>query len=84
MINFNPIQSSWASSLTSLTKMKKTISQGEFDLFKKEFVFQKLQGMTFGEAFCQRFGIVDNMLTSIAIMSDTEAEYLIKTLGYIK
>lgn len=65
-----------------LSKAKKTVTQKQFDEFKYEFVFDKLKGMTMGQAFCKKFGINDYMLSSIT--NDEESEFLIKNLGYIK
>lgn len=63
-------------------KNKKTITQKEYDEFKKEFVFAKLKGLTLGQAFCEKFYIADYMLS--ILKDDNETEFLIKNLGYIK
>ena len=65
-----------------LDKAKKTITQKQYDEFKKEFVFEKLKGLTLGKAFCEKFEISDYMLSNIK--SDEEAVFLIENLGYIK
>lgn len=64
------------------TKAKKTVTQAQYDKFKHEFVFDKLKGLTLGQAFCEKFEIRDYMLSSIT--NDEESEFLIKNLGYIK
>jgi hypothetical protein len=46
------------------------ISRGEYDVFCKEFIFDKLRGMTFGQSFCKRFNIHDTVLDLI-----TDEEY---------
>ena len=65
----------------SLQKMKKTVSRQEYEVFCNEFIFESLKGLTFGQAFCERFDITDNMLSTI---SDDSAKFLIEKLGYIK
>lgn len=63
-------------------KSKKTVTQREYDEFKKEFVFEKLKGSTLGQAFCKKFQMADYML--LTLKDDNEIEFLIKNLGYIK
>lgn len=65
-----------------LSKAKKTVTQKEYDQFKKEFVFEKLKGLTLGKAFCKKFEIEDYMLSNLK--DDNEIDFLIKALGYIK
>ncbi len=65
-----------------LSKAKKTITKEQYDQFKNEFVFDKLRGLTLGQAFCEKFKINDYMLSNIK--SDEEAIFLIENLGYIK
>jgi hypothetical protein len=65
-----------------LSKAKKTITREEYEYFKHEFVFDKLRGLTLGQAFCEKFEISDYMLSNIK--SDEEAIFLIENLGYIK
>lgn len=65
-----------------LSKAKKTITKEQYDQFKYEYVFDKLKGLTMGEAFCEKFDISDYMLSNIK--SDKEAMFLIENLGYIK
>lgn len=59
----------------------KTISREEYELFRKEYMFEKLKGKTFGEAFCERFNIEDYFLKNF---TDGTAKYHIEKLGYIK
>lgn len=65
-----------------LSKAKKTVTPEQYEQFKKEYVFEKLKGHTLGESFCKKFDIQDYMLSSLK--SAEEAEFLIKSLGYIK
>jgi hypothetical protein len=41
---------------------KKTISSQAFELWRREFVFQGLAGLRYGQAFCNRFGITDYII----------------------
>jgi hypothetical protein len=68
--------------LMSLSKTKKTISKEDYQIFCKEYIFNAIQGETFGNSFCKRFEISDNMLSRIKDTS--EAKFLINNLGYIK
>ena len=70
--NFDPLNSS-----TSLP----TVSRKEYEVFCKEFVFEKLKGKSFGSAFCEKFNIDDYYLTRY---SDDTAKYHIEKLGYIR
>lgn len=63
------------------TNTNKQISSIEYESFCKEFVFEKLQGLSFGEAFCKRFDFNDFFLKKL---SDTTAKDHIEKLGYIK
>lgn len=57
------------------------VSKKEYDQFCKEFVFEKLKGKTFGQAFTEKFGF--NGLT-LNNLSDEVAKYHIESLGYVK
>jgi hypothetical protein len=59
----------------------KTVSKTDYEIFLKEFVFDKLKGKTFGAAFCEKFGFNDIFLKAL---SDETAKSHIETLGYIK
>ena len=59
----------------------KYVSRKEYDQFCKEFVFEKIKGKRFGEAFTEKFGF--NGLT-LNKLSDEVAKYHIECLGYIK
>ena len=39
------------------------VSEADWEIFCKEYIFEKLKGETLGSAFCKRFGI-DNWLIS--------------------
>jgi len=65
-----------------LSKAKKTVTPEQYEQFKKEFVFEKLKGLTLGQSFCEKFDINDYMLSNLK--DEEETEFLIKSLGYIK
>jgi hypothetical protein len=59
----------------------KQISKKQYELFCKEFVFEKLKGNSFSESFCKKFKFNDTFLKNL---SDDTAKYHIEMLGYIK
>lgn len=63
------------------TNQNKKISKQEYELFCKEFVFEKLKGKKFGEAFCDKFGYNNFMLRDF---SDETAMRVIKNMEYVK
>ena len=68
--------------LEQITKNpNKVVTKSDYEIFLKEFVFDKLQGKSFGYAFCNRFGFNDTFLKNL---SDETAKYQIEALGYIK
>ena len=68
--------------LEDLTRNKeKKISKHEYELFCKEFIFDKIKGKTFGVAFCERFSFNNIFLKGL---SDETAKLHIERLGYIK
>lgn len=70
------------SSLEQLTNnAKKSVSRKDYEIFCREFIFEKIKGKTFGSAFCERFGLNDTFLKNL---SDDTAKYHIEQLGYIK
>jgi len=63
------------------TTHSKTVPQKDYDNFCREFVFAKLKGKRFGEAFCEKFGFSDYVLSRA---TDETAKYIIDRVGYIK
>ena len=41
---------------------EKTISQQDYEQWRREFTFEGLTGIRYGQAFCNRFGITDYIL----------------------
>lgn len=69
-------------SLDNLTcNAQKSVDKEEYEIFCKEFVFEKIKGQTFGYAFCKKFDLNDTFLKDL---SDDTAKYHIEKLGYIK
>jgi len=59
----------------------KTISKAEYNQFCKDYVFEKLKGVSFGKAFCDRFDIDHFIISSLP--NDSAKGYIEKH-GYIK
>ena len=60
----------------------KQISRTEYEIFLKEVIFEKLKGKRFGEAFTERFGIKDRVLSMYQI--DKNALDHIKHCKYVE
>lgn len=58
------------------------ITREEYDLFCKEYIFDKLKDKKFGEAFCERFGIEDNAIS--ILQNESFTKELIESLDYIE
>jgi hypothetical protein len=41
---------------------RKKISQEDFELWQKDVIWDALHGIRYGQSFCNRFGITDNLL----------------------
>jgi hypothetical protein len=44
------------------TKVPEPISLEDFELWQKDFLWDALHGLRYGQSFCNRFGISDNLL----------------------
>ena len=44
------------------TKVPEPIIQEDFDLWQKDVIWDALHGIRYGQSFCNRFGISDNLL----------------------
>lgn len=58
------------------------ITQKEFDIFLKEYTFEKLKGKTLGQSFAEKFNVQDQVLYIIS--DDSTALSHIKYCKYIK
>ena len=61
---------------------RESVTRDEFQLFLKEFTFEKLKGKTLGECFAEKFQIKDRVL--YMLKDDSNVMLHIKTCGYIK
>ena len=52
------------------------ISQEQFELWQKDFMWEALHGIRYGQSFCNHFGITDNLL--YYTMTPEESEKYIK------
>jgi hypothetical protein len=59
----------------------KTISKKDYNLFCNEYVFLKLKGRSFGEAFCEKFDIQHFIIQSLP---NDSAKGYIERHGYVK
>ena len=60
----------------------KSITQYQFDIFLKEFIFEKVKGKKLGESFAEKFNIQDRVLYMFS--QDDDAIAHIKYCNYIK
>ena len=58
------------------------ISKNEYTIFCKEYVFEKLKGISFGVAFQKRFGIRDRVLSMFS--NQTDAMKHVEYCKYVK
>lgn len=63
------------------TNADKKISRSEYEIFLKEYIFEKIKGKSFGYAFCEKFGFNNTFLKAL---SDETAQLHIEKLGYIE
>jgi hypothetical protein len=40
----------------------KSISVEDYEIWKRDFTWEALHGLRYGQSFCNRFGITDNIL----------------------
>jgi hypothetical protein len=59
----------------------KTISNQDYEIFRKEYIFDQLKGLKYGKAFCERFAINDPVVSRL-IDEDLARELIEET--YIK
>jgi hypothetical protein len=43
-------------------KTCKTINRDDYEQWRKDFIWEALHGIRYGQSFCNRFGITDNHL----------------------
>ena len=67
--------------LTDSKKTTKFISKKEYNVFYKEYIFDKLKNILYGEAFCKKFNIRNPILSMM--QDEKTARHWIET-SYIK
>ena len=61
------------------TKVPEPISQDDFDLWQKDVIWDALHGQRYGQSFCNRFGISDNLLYYTTWPADQIDAYIKRT-----
>lgn len=59
----------------------KTISKQDYELFRKEYIFDQIKGLKYGKAFCERFQIDDPVISRLI---DTDLAIEMIEENYIK
>jgi len=57
---FEQMATSFADNVTDRANL--SISQEDFDVWQKDVIWDALHGIRYGQSFCNRFGITDNLL----------------------
>ena len=60
------------------TKVPEPISLEDFELWRKDFTWDALHGIRYGQSFCNRFNISDNLLYYTAWPPEQLEEYIKK------
>jgi hypothetical protein len=58
------------------------ITTTQYEVFCYEYLFDCLRGQTFGQAFCEKFSIVDNVLLH-TMKNEYDARKYITKMGYV-
>ena len=61
------------------SRPKNPISQEDFDIWKKDVIWDALHGQRYGQSFCNRFGISDNLLYYTTWPPEQLEEYIKRT-----
>lgn len=59
-------------------KPRKLITQEEFEVWQKDVIWDNLHGIRYGQSFCNRFGITDNLLYYTSWPIDQQDDYIQK------
>jgi hypothetical protein len=54
------------------------ITKEEFELWQKDVIWDNLHGIRYGQSFCNRFGITDNLLYYTSWPIDQQDDYIWK------
>lgn len=68
-------------SLNQVKNAGQMINKDEYEIFCKEYIFERLKGFSFGNSFCKRFDIVDYLISNVS--DDSTAKLHIEQF-YIK
>ena len=60
------------------TKVPEPISQEDFELWQQDFTWDALHGLRYGQSFCNRFGVTDNLLYYTAWPPEQMDDYIRK------
>ena len=52
---------------------RRTVSLKEYQQWTRGFVFEAMRNLSYGQSFCNHFGIHDNILYYAGTMSDADA-----------
>jgi len=61
------------------TKVPEPISLEDFELWQKDVIWDALHGIRYGQSFCNRFGITDNLLYYTTWPPEQLDDYIRKT-----
>jgi hypothetical protein len=61
------------------TKVPEPISLEDFELWQKDYTWDALHGLRYGQSFCNRFGISDNLLFYTTWPPEQQDEYIKRT-----
>jgi hypothetical protein len=64
----------------TVKSIQQHVSWEEYELFCREFIFDKLRGIKFGKAFCDRFDIINYIIPQL---SDEGAKDYIEKQGFV-
>lgn len=54
---------------------KPEISKQEYEIFRKEYIFEQIKGKRYGQAFCERFNVND-MVVNCLVDEDIAREMI--------
>jgi hypothetical protein len=57
---------------------KNLISPEDFDIWQKDVIWDALHGIRYGQSFCNRFGILDNLLYYTTWPPEQQDDYIRK------
>lgn len=60
-------------------KVHEPISQEDFEIWQKDYTWDALHGLRYGQSFCNRFGVSDNLLYYTTWPVEQIDEYLKRT-----